>query len=164
MTKFNAGDKVYCIAGRYLPKVYTLEDFTHDPEFPLIVVETSCTFTADGKSYSNSTIPALIPATKENYKLLCKIFPDLTWEKPPKKPTPKKLITKMLNDGWESVPCYVRDSPKTKYKQALIQDILQEADFPYYDNKFSWKYAKPFDTKTGKLIIDYIDGKVILES
>lgn len=27
MTKFNAGDKVYCIAGRYLPKVYTLEDF-----------------------------------------------------------------------------------------------------------------------------------------
>lgn len=48
----------------------------------------------------------------------------------------------MLNDGWESVPCYVRDSPKTKYKQALIQDILQEADFLTMIIN-SWKYAKP---------------------
>ncbi|ANB91463.1 hypothetical protein MOVS_05135 [Moraxella ovis] len=163
MTQFKAGDRVYCLAYTYSPRIYILEDFNASSENPLLIRDRD-TFTLDGRINIKASIPSLVLATEKNYKMLCEIFPDITWEEPHKQPTARELIIKMLNDGWKAVPCYVRDNCQIDYQQTLIQEVIPDMHFPYLNGKVVWADAKPFDPKTGKKIVDYIDGKVILES
>ena len=43
----------------------------------------------------------------------------------------------------------------------LVNLVDDTKSYPSIGNS-EWKYAKPFDPKTGKDIIDYVDGKPIL--
>lgn len=82
---------------------------------------------------------------------------------PPKRKEPKEVIKAMLDSGWACVPCYVGDREKilmSRHKKELITSIEND----WFN---SWagihRFALPFDPKTGKTIIDYVNGEVVLE-
>lgn len=88
------------------------------------------------------------PATQEWYEKLSYVYPNL--EKPPIKKSPKEIIQAMLDDGWNNVPVIYRE--------------FEHECIGYANRTYATITTIPFDPKTGKLIADYIDGKVVLES
>lgn len=96
--EFKAGDKVYCLGHDWETKIYTVERAVYASQYP-VAIETNDTFTVEGKLYKYSEVPSMVYATKENYDLLCKLFPNQAWERPPEQPTPKEVIQAMLDDG-----------------------------------------------------------------
>lgn len=164
MSNFKAGDKVYCLINDCETKIYTVEQNVNAILYP-VAIETGIMFTIEGKLYESSDIPSLIHATKENYDLLCKLYPNIEWEEPNKPATPKEVIQAMLDDGWVGVPCWVAVNCKYLDKNSrieLVLDIHDDAERPFRADITAWTYALPFDPQTGKAIIDYIDGNVVL--
>lgn len=92
--------------------------------------------------------PVIFPATQEWYEKLVPIYPDL--EPPPKRKDPKQVIQAMLDDGWKNVP--------------VIYWERGNECIGYANQVYLTMTATPFDPKTGKTIIDYVNGEVILES
>lgn len=86
--EFKAGDKVYCLGHDWETKIYTVELAASASHYP-VAIETRDTFTVEGKLYESSEVPSLVYATKENYDLLCKLFPNQAWEKPHELPKPE---------------------------------------------------------------------------
>lgn len=77
------------------------------------------------------------------------------------------LIQDMLND-WDYVPCKVSDS-NIPFSDMSDADLISSIHYSNNTVEFrslgcSWVYAIPFDPKTGKQIIDYVDGEIILVS
>lgn len=78
---------------------------------------------------------------------------------------PKDIVQAMFDDGWKQIPCCVSDI-KENPVNLLSTDLLIRihlGNFPYYCTNDKWKYVNPFDPKTGKIIVDYVDGKIITE-
>lgn len=159
---FKQGDLVYCpIATNEVLKVTPSLNIrykdTNDYNRSIGVYD-------DGKWTDTHHNPAIFPATQEWYDKLVHIYPDL--EKPPVKKTPKEIIQAMLDDGWDCVPCYVHDENKTPNKnnrREIISEARNYSNYPFVTDTVAWKYAIPFDPKTGKTIVDYVDGEVVLE-
>lgn len=100
MTEFKAGDRVYNLSNTYSANICTLVETIHvSKRYPLGIVDSPDTFTTDGKYTTKSAIQSLVLATQENYEMLCKLFSDTPWERPPEQPTPKEVIQAMLDDG-----------------------------------------------------------------
>ena len=163
--KFKAGDKVYypLITG----KILTLAENDEDTTYPLEIRYGSYhdTFTYEGKEFMDALTPTIFHATSENHELLSKLYPDLKFEAPPKRKTSKEIIQAMLDDRWKQIPCIVSDIkeiPVNLFSTDLLVK-LELGDFPYICTGAHWRYAQPFDPRTGKTIIDYVDGEVILE-
>lgn len=80
----------------------------------------------------------------------------------------KEIIRAMLDSGHKQVLCLVGgDSLRgTMSRVYPKKDII----YGFHPNGYflgcfdTWETAVPIDTETGKVIIDYTDGKVILES
>ncbi|WP_323842599.1 MULTISPECIES: hypothetical protein [unclassified Moraxella] len=63
--------------------------------------------------------------------------------------------------------CWVGDdikNPNDKSYTELIYSLSTDNEYQFTGQYNNWKYATPFDLKTGKVIIDYVDGEVVLES
>lgn len=161
---FKVGDKVY------FPKmnngVLTLAKRTNS-EYPLkVILEGGAvrSFTTDGKHFYHDANPTIFPATQEWYDKLVHIYPDL--EAPPKRKELKEIIQAMLNDGWKNIVCYVSDSEPNpnihNTRFPLVVNAIEDGEF-YVRNGYKWEYATPFDPKTGKTIVDYVNGEVVLE-
>lgn len=77
------------------------------------------------------------------------------------------MIYTMLDDGWKNIVCYVSDSEPNpnihNTRFPFVVNAIEDGEF-YVRNGYKWEYATPFDPKTGKVIIDFVDGKAILES
>lgn len=116
-----------------------------------------------GKFYNFHHNAAFFPATQEWYDKLVHVYPNL--EKPPIKKDPKEIIQAMLDDGWRAVPCLVNDhEPNLELNNSFIELINRASNaFSVFKQEISWLHAQPIDLKTFKKIIDYADGKVILE-
>lgn len=99
MTEFKAGDRVYNLSDTFSANICTLVENPRSSRYPLGIVDLPDTFTIDGKFATKSAIQSLALATQENYEMLCKLFPDTPWERPPKQPTPKEVTQAMLDDG-----------------------------------------------------------------
>lgn len=77
------------------------------------------------------------------------------------------LIQAMLDD-WDYIPCKVSDS-NIPFSDMTDADLICSIHYSNNTVEFrslgcSWVYAIPFDPKTGKQIIDYVDGEIILVS
>ena len=77
------------------------------------------------------------------------------------------LIQAMLDD-WDYVPCKVSDS-NIPFSDMTDADLISSIHYSNNTVEFrslgcSWVYAIPFDPKTGKQIIDYDGGEIILVS
>lgn len=164
MTNFNfkVGDKVYFPTG-------TNEVLEVSSDLIISYLATDCvnhnvSIKKDNKFYNFHHNPSFFPATQEWYEKLVHVYPDL--EKPPVKKDSKEIIQKMLDDGWLGVSCYTSDYDKNPHRHNKIDVILEireGTDYIFKTDTVSWKYARPFELKSGKDIIDYVDGKMILE-
>lgn len=153
MFNFNIGDKVYnptnsnrlLEVGSVCPEI--------DAIYPVRVnignSDYSESFTEDGKFYAEDANPSLFPATQDWYEKLVKIYPSL--EAPPKRREPKEIIKAMLESGWEYVVMIKCGTLQTVHCRTFLRP------------EWEWESVRPIDPKTGRTIIDFVDGEVILE-
>ena len=124
-------------------------------------------FTRDGKTYTCDKNPTIFPATQEWYEKLVRVYPNLETPPPPKKSS-MDVIKAMLDDGYHRIPCYVsviNEEPNDEMCIDLLFDIDDSgsSSTPCRCVGGKWKYARPFDVKTGRVIVDYVDGQAVLE-
>lgn len=94
----------------------------------------------------------LVHLTKENAIAHAKALIKLSgsgYEPPPKRKEPREIIKAMLESGWKGVP-------------VLYMERGSEC-IGYAKKTYLTMTAIPFDPKTGKTIIDFVDGEVVLE-
>lgn len=156
---FKEGDKVYYpdISNEIL-----ILEKTTNPSHPFkVTLEHGVTrsFTTDGRRLYFNEKPSIFPATQEWYDKLVHVYPDL--EKPPKRKEPIDIILAMIND-WHYIPCRVGDH-KDEIDYTDLINAIAYSDTPSFIGSSEWKYAEPFDPHTGKGIIDYVDGEIVLE-
>ena len=158
---FKVGDKVYYPA--VTNKILQVDSALRISYIGTDEFVTCSGLNSDGKFHSYHQNPSYFPATLEWYEKLVHAYPNL--EKPPVKKSSKEVIQAMLDDGWVGVPCYMSNYDKNPHRHRAIDIILEireSIDFIFRTDVVSWRYATPFDPQTGKVIIDYIDGKVVL--
>lgn len=147
--KFKVGDKVYCPSASV--KICTVKDYSCDDGIlGLPFGNTHVPFDEHGVS-TMTQIPTVFHATAENHALLEQLY-GVKFEAPPKQKTPKEVIQIMLISGWDSVPCIDVRYSSHKFFANKLEIQRQSLDF-----------LIPFDPKTGKTIIDYIDGEIVTE-
>lgn len=150
--EFKVGDLVYYpnISNK-IGKIVGTSVIANDPCcLKVDIDETAIFVTKDGKFVVNAPIPVIYHATQKNYEWLSATFPNVTFEPPQKRKEPKEVIKAMLESGWKSVP-------------VLYTERGSEC-IGYAKKTYLTMTAIPFDPKTGKTIIDFIDGEVVLES
>lgn len=152
--KFKAGDKVYCpTLGN---DIYTLKNAHADPNSPnnfILTTSKGGLFENSGRMFADR-LPRLFHANKKNHTLLEKLY-GVAFEAPPTPKNPKEIIQAMLDDGWDSVPCILLATPEKLRKHLLVG--VRDA------SKVDRGDIIPFDPKTGKIIIDYVDGEIVTE-
>ena len=172
MTDFNLkrGDLVYYPAVSNSPiRVDEFDTYTMGRVYPIINMPLhengERSFTRDGKAYICDKNPTIFPATQEWYEKLVHVYPNL--EAPPAKKS-SEIIKAMLDDGYHRIPCYVsviNEEPNDENCIDLLFDIDDSgsSSAPYRCIGCRWNYARPFDVKTGRVIVDYVDGQAVLE-
>ena len=93
-------------------------------------------------------------ATPENYERLLKLYPHIKFELPHKEITGSDLCRAMLDKGWHLVPCVVSDisdSDALNNDNCCLVDEWWVGSFDscFNSGDYSYKYAVPFDPKTG---------------
>ena len=93
-------------------------------------------------------------ATPENYERLLKLYPHIQFELPHKEITGSDLCRAMLDKGWHLVPCVVSDisdSDALNNDNCCLVDEWWVGSFDscFNSGDYSYKYAVPFDPKTG---------------
>lgn len=165
--EFKAGDKVYC-PKLSLKMLEVIKNEYDEPDLSVTFNNDYVDFDECGKEVVWNKVEVVFHATPENHEMLCKLY-GVEFEAPPKPKTPKEVIQAMLDDGWEYVPLL---TPITDDETEEITRL-----FPVLVSKSMWQNPKitheihallfqngvPVDPKTGKIIIDYIDGEIVTE-
>ena len=146
--KFKVGDKVY------IPNIKNLCTIRNDGKV----------ITSDGQYYCNlsdSHDLCFVLATQENYEMLCKLYPHIEFEAPPKELTGSDLARAMLDKGWKYVPCYVHDgSDDEAINRKHYVSVKNETPRSGYNfsgtGANDWKYAVPIDPRTGEPLTESI--------
>ena len=154
MNKFKIGDKVYFPKDGN--KVFTIEEDEYTIRYPLRLGAN--TFTRDGRRHARDITPSIFHATPENHKALEQLY-GVEFEKPSVKPTNREIIKAMLARGDKYVCCWVSDhqqEPDHSCVCYLISDYDGDAaSFPYLISRGGcWKYATPFNPRTGETITE----------
>ena len=146
--EFKVGDKVYYPFGG--THIYTLDSCEDDLRYPLAIIgEFNIeTFTLEGFEWNRYLLPSIFHATEENHKKLSDLY-GVEFEAPPEPKTSREVIQAMLDDGWDVVPVI------------CIED--GEKGLGYASKTYLSMFAKPFNPKKGKIIIDYVNGQEIYE-
>ena len=141
MSKFKAGDLVYYPTESN--RVLTICE-SYNPKYPIKVG--GQIFTCDGKFVGDDAVPSIFPATPEKHTSLEQLH-GIEFEAPHKPKTPKDVIQAMLDSDWDTVPViYLEDGKKC---------------LGYANKTYLSMSAKPFNPKTSKIIIDYVNGQEI---
>lgn len=152
---FKVGDKVYypLISNKILTLLKDGDTVSID-----LGVGNYTVFDPNGKKFKHHLAQSIFHATQLNYELLTNLYPYIQFEEP--KPTPATVVKKMLNDGYAYVICNIL-LPRGGVKDIIIGYgggvFLGEHDNYDYDEVI------PLDTHTGKIIVDYREGKLELE-
>lgn len=153
---FKAGDKVcYPLISN---KILTLLKNDEDTVSVDLGVGNYTVFNPNGKKFKHHLAQSIFHATQLNYELLTNLYPHIQFEKP--RPTPATIVKKMLDDGYAYVICNIL------LPNNVVKDIIKDYD----DNVLFGEYGNcdcdeviPLDAYTGKIIVDYKDGKPVLE-
>lgn len=157
---FKAGDKVYC--PKFGKEVYTLHS-QNNVNYPLYLMtkESSTTVTYEGREYISDGFGCIFHATEKNQQLLSDLY-GVQFADPATAKASKDVIKAMLEDKYTFVPCYVSDSSETPDEGNSTAFIAGVEGKQYRDESDTgWIYATPIDIETGKVIIDFVDGKVV---
>ncbi|AKI28007.1 hypothetical protein [Moraxella catarrhalis] len=150
-TTFKAGDLVYY--PNRGTEIYKLQE-SNILGFPLEIKQgTTCTlFCSDGKANPFGDMTQLFHATENNCHLLSKLY-GIEFEKP----RTRQVVEHLLKTH-EYVACYTSDSNETPSPddvKKFITHIHNGATLPFVDDECNmWRYAIPFDIKTGEVITE----------
>lgn len=149
MSKFKVGDMVYC--PQLSLNILKVKKNTAKDYYQLYIEKGSqrIYFCESGVIGILSKVTPVIHATQENYESLSRLYPNVEFEKPPVRKTPKEIIKAMFDSDWEYVPCY---DVHSFYQQFLHKECEQIKEC-----------LAPFDPKTGKIIIDFVGGEIMTE-
>lgn len=89
-------------------------------------------------------------ATQENYEILCKLYPHIEFEKPPKPITGNDLTKGMFERGDFAVVCKCSDtSESSAITFSPLRLIVGYSNGRFEENNGKcWNYAVPYDPKT----------------
>ena len=146
--KFKVGDKVY------IPNIKNLCTIRNDGKV----------ITSNGQYYCNlsdSHDLCFVLATQENYEMLCKLYPHIEFEQPPKPLKGSDLARAMLDKGWKFVPCYVHDeSDDEAMNRKHYVSVKKETPKSGYNfsgtGANDWRYAVPIDPRTGEPLTESV--------
>ena len=144
--KFKVGDKVY------IPNIKNLCTIRNDGKV----------ITSDGQYYCNlsdSHDLCFVLATPENYEMLCKLYPHIEFEAPPKELTGSDLTRAMFYKGWKYVPCFVSNESDDFAQEMKLTDLIFALDgdrSKEFVGDDVWKYAVPIDPRTGEPLTESI--------
>ncbi len=112
-------------------------------------------FTSTGFVHSTDQLPKIFHATEDNHALLEELY-GKEFQKPPTKPTSRDIIQALLNSGQKYVPCYVSSGIVAPNGGSYLDFIVCVHNDGRFYNKIGggWKYATPFDPKTGEPITE----------
>lgn len=147
--EYKAGDKVY--APPIGTDIYTLEN--GDSDSYAVKIPHVESFTLDGKLMRVHKLPTLFPVTEENHQLLSKLY-GVEFKKPSLRGS--ELTKKLLENGWDCVPCWGSNCSDEHARQYKCKDIvysLKSGSF-CFENSMSCNFAVPFDPRTGKELTD----------
>lgn len=159
MSEFKVGDLVYLPAlGAAVYQVK--ENGVFDPMFyPLKAVDGNdavVIFAKNGRTRVGDGLPGVFHATPENHESLEKLY-GIEFEKPPVKPTSREIVRAMLERGDKYVCCWLSDDVETPDKSSVCDFVVKLNNDPKYLYKATWhiwKYATPFDPRTGEAITE----------
>ena len=89
-------------------------------------------------------------ATQENYEMLCKLYPHIQFELPPKEITRSDLTKEMFKRGTFAVVCKCSDTSEIMaIAMSPLRLIVGYSDGYFEENNGKlWKFAIPYDPKT----------------
>lgn len=158
--KFKNGDLVYCPAES--EKVCKITSWNGTSSLSVLNnLITEAGMLCSDNNYHFKT-PFVVYANQENHELLSKLYPNVSFEPPPKQKEPWEVIDAMLNAGHKYVLCEVRRS-KDGQDSHKIDAIVGFYRFFVRASDYLWDEATPITSK-GQKIIDFIDGKCVLEN
>ena len=145
--EFKAGDKVY------IPNIKNLCTIRNDEKV----------ITSDGQYYCNlsdSHDLCFVLATQENYEMLCKLYPHIEFEVPPKPLSGSDLCFKKLKSGKKLVVCAVSDlSDEKAIERFCIRVIKDCGPAPYHfivTHGIRHGFAVPLDDETGEPLTESV--------
>ena len=90
--KFKVGDRVYVgLTGRIVQVT--------------VIIDNDVVSVANKNNEVRAGVPHICHATPENYEMLCKLYPRIEFEKPPKPLSGDELVRAMLTKGIKNVLC-----------------------------------------------------------
>lgn len=153
MSEFKVNDKVYFPC--YGTGIFKVEANSYNEnldKYPLMIG--ARTFTVHGKNYDNRLLQDIFHATPENHELLEKLY-GVEFEKPPRQATGNEIVQALLDKGNKYVPCWVSDSDEHPTRENVWVFVQFANDELYLDDDgVRWKYATPFDPRTGEPITE----------
>lgn len=89
-------------------------------------------------------------ATQENYEMLCKLYPHIEFEQPPKEIARSDLTKGMFERGDFAVVCKCSDTSEINaIAMSPLRLIVGYSDGYFEENNGTyWKFAVPYDPKT----------------
>lgn len=153
---FKEGDRVYYPL--MSDKILTVKRHGKNNIYVDVELFSPIVLDLNGKQTDIHMTGSLFHATQLNYELLTNLYPHIQFEEPI--PTSVTIIKKMLDDGYAYVICSIL-LPKGVVKD-IIRGYNDKVFFGEYDNYY-YDEAIPLDTHTGKIIVDYREGKLELE-
>lgn len=165
--KFKVGDRVYCpsISPNVL-EVLPVDDWQMKKKTPIrlpTINDNIVLFLTELGVDIYSKMPVIVHANQENYELLSKLHPNVEFEPPPKRKEPKEVIQAIINSNHKFIACINKSVDVEKHPLdgmgVFSAHTLKTIDYEKLIGELV-----PFDLETGRVIVDFMDGKPVLES
>ena len=148
-SKFKVGDKVYFSTDK---EIYTISEIDSENSGLAYLSQN------DDDWDTNAILKFCCHATPENHEMLCKLYPHIKFEAPPKPLTGSDLARAMLDKGWVSVPCYISDESDYEADNNAFCALIGKFDrcFKELATNYEHEYAVPFDPRTGEPLTEAV--------
>ena len=145
--KFKVGDRVYCAGFGVLFKVLKIENTNG------FLLE-HCAFV--GGMYADAK--HVCHATQENYELLCKLYPHIEFEQPPKQLTGSDLARAMLERGDRRIYGYASDNSDNDPHgyECVVRDYDVNSGFGVIMSNARYEFFNPCDPRTGEPLTEAV--------
>lgn len=173
--EFKVGDLVYCPSiSLNVLEVLPVDDWQMKKKTPIrlpTINDNIVLFLTELGVDIYSKMPVIVHANQENYELLSKLHPNVEFEPPPSK-EPKEIIEAMLDYGYHGVLCQITmvdeddDNIVRCYRYDYALEVLDDkiifSHHTMYNDEL--KFVSPFYQKTGMEIVDFTNGKIVLQN
>ena len=135
-TTFKVGDKVYSFGTDYIEEITKIIGAN--------------IYLAGADFDASVSIKEICHANPENYEMLCKLYPHIKFELPPKEITRSELTKEIFERGTFAVVCKCSDTSEIMAIAMSPPRLIVGYSDGYFEenNGKFWKFAIPYDPKT----------------